>query len=145
MTQVKNNHDVKEFIPRTFSDIIDNFFNDTVGTTKVVKFLPSVDIVEGEKNYEIHVAIPGVNKEEVKVEFQEGKLTVSGERKLVRDESGAKKYHTVETQYGAFQRSFYLPDNINVEGIAAEYVNGILVVNIPKDEKKIAKATIQIR
>lgn len=144
MTLVKNNHDVKEFIPRTFSDIIDNFFNDTVGSGKIVKFLPGVDVAEGEKNYEIHVAIPGMKKEEIKIEFQEGKLTISGERKLEKEESG-KKYHTIETQYGAFQRSFYLPDNVYVEGIEASYTDGILKVNIPKDERKIAKATIQVK
>jgi HSP20 family protein len=143
MTLVKNNHEAKEFIPRTFSDIIDNFFNET--SSKVVKFLPSVDVVEDEKTYEIHVAIPGIKKEEIKIEFQEGKLSISGERKFEKHENNGKKYHTVETQYGAFKRSFYLPDNIDFEKINAEYIDGILKITVPKDQKKITKTTIEVK
>ncbi|MBX9852262.1 MAG: Hsp20/alpha crystallin family protein [Cytophagaceae bacterium] len=145
MTHAKSG-EVKEFIPKTFTDIIDNLFNDTLGnvSNKVLKFLPGADIVEGEKNYEIHLAIPGMNKEDIRIEFQDGKLTISGERKFEKEEQG-KKYYTVETQYGAFQRSFYLPDNINLEAIDASYEAGILKLNIPKDEKKIAKTTIQVK
>lgn len=143
MTLVTNNHQTKEFIPRTFSDIIDNFFNET--NSKVVKFLPSVDVVEDEKNYEIQVAIPGIKKEEIKIEFQEGRLSISGERKFEKHENSGKKYHTVETQYGAFKRSFYLPDNIDFEKISAEYTDGILKITVPKDQKKIARTTIEVK
>jgi HSP20 family protein len=143
MTQVKNNHDVKEFIPRSFTDIIDNFFNETIQNSATVNFLPRVDITESEKQYEIQLALPGFKKEEIKIDFQEGKLTVAGERKFEKIEG--KKYHTIESQYGSFKRSFQLPDKVNHEGIEAEYLNGILIITLPKDEKKIAKASINIK
>jgi HSP20 family protein len=146
MTLLKNNHhDVKEFTPKTFTDIIDNLFNDAVApASKVVKFLPAADVIETEKQYEICLAIPGVKKEEIKIEYQDDKLTISGERKFDNEQNG-KKYYTVETLYGTFNRSFYLPDNISPDKIEAEYVDGILKLFIPKDEKKIAKTTIQIK
>lgn len=144
MTLVKNNHhDVKDFMPRSFTDIIDNFLNESLHTTSTVKYLPRVDIVESEKNYEIHLALPGLNKEEIKIDFLEGKLIITGERKF--EQEAGKKYHTVETQYGSFKRVFQLPDNVNHESIEAQYVNGILKIDIPKDEKKISKASIQIK
>ena len=144
MTLVKNNHEVKDFMPKSFTDIIDNFFNESLGTASdVVKFLPRVDILEGEKSYEINLAMPGVKKEEIKIDFQEGKLTVSGERKFEKEPS--KKYHTVETQYGSFKRAFHIPDNVNHEGIEAAYADGILKILIPKDEKKITKASIPVK
>jgi HSP20 family protein len=146
MTLVKNNHvDVKEFVPRTFSDLLDNFFTDTVSkTTKGNKFLPGVDVIESEKSYEVNAALPGMNKEDIKIDLHEGKLSISGERKFVNEDK-TKTYHTIETQYGSFFRSFYLPEDAASEGIEAEYKNGILTVLIPKDEKKNYKATIQVK
>lgn len=143
MTLVKNNPNAKEFIPTSFSDIIDNFFKDSVTETNTMKFLPKVDIAEDEKKYEIQLALPGLQKENINIHLEDGKLTISGERKFEKKED--KKYHTVETQYGAFQRSFYLPDKASNEGIDASYTDGILTVNIPKDEKRIAKTAIQIK
>lgn len=144
MTLVKNNGSVKEFIPTSFTDIIDNFFKDSVADSSVLRFLPKVDIAEDEKKYEIHLAVPGIQKENIKIDLQDGKLTISGERKFEKSED-SKKYHTVETQYGAFQRSFYLPDKASSEGIEATYNDGILTVNIPKDERKLAKTSIQVK
>ena len=146
MTLVKNNAELNGFIPTSFTDIIDNFFKDSVGNnnSKVLKFFPKVDVAEDELKYEIHLAIPGMKKEEFKIDLVDGKLLISGERKFEKSEE-SKKYHTLETQYGAFQRAFYLPEKANVEAIEASYVDGILLITIPKDEKKIAKATIQVK
>ena len=147
MTLVKNNAELNGFIPTSFTDIIDNFFKDSVGNnnSKVLKFFPKVDVAEDETKYEIHLAIPGMKKEEFKIDLVDGKLLVSGERKLEKSGDDNKKYHTLETQYGAFQRAFYLPEKANIEAIGATYVDGILLITIPKDEKKIAKATIQVK
>ncbi|HEX8545347.1 MAG TPA: Hsp20/alpha crystallin family protein [Cytophagaceae bacterium] len=146
MTLVKNNSELNGFIPTSFTDIIDNFFKDSVNNNeaKILKFFPKVDIVEDEQKYEIHLAIPGMKKEEFKIDLADGKLLISGERKFEKSE-GSKKYHILETQYGAFQRAFYLPEKANAEAIEAAYNDGILLITIPKDEKKIAKATIQVK
>ena len=133
----------REFVPRTFSDIIDNFVNNTKAETSERKFLPNADIVEDEKAYQLAIVIPGVNKEEIKVEIAEGKLSVKAERKFNKEEG--KKYHAIESPYGVFARSFYLPDDVNAEGIDASYKNGILYLVLPKDEKKAHKAIIEIK
>ncbi len=144
MALVKNNGDVKEFIPTSFTDLIDNFFNDAASNgTKALRFQPGVDIVEEENKYAIQLTLPGMKKEDIKIDLHEGKLSVSGERKFVREEN--KKYHSVQTNYGAFERSLYLPDNAKPEAIEAEYIDGVLIVSIPKDEKKIYKASIQVK
>jgi HSP20 family protein len=135
---------LKSLFLHHFQILFDNFFKDSVSDNSAIKFLPKVDIAEDEKKYEIHLAVPGINKENIKIDLEDGKLTISGERKFEKTEDG-KKYHTVETQYGAFKRSFYLPDKASNEGIDAEYNNGILTVHIPKDEKKLAKTAIQIK
>lgn len=146
MTLVKNNHsDAKEFVPGTFSDLLDNLFTNAVSkTVKSDKFFPKIDVVENEKSYEVDAALPGMNKEDIKIDLQEGKLSISGERKFAHEDK-TKTYHSVETQYGSFFRSFYLPEDVASEGIEAEYKNGILKVVIPKDEKKNYKATIQVK
>jgi HSP20 family protein len=145
MTLIKNNHrDIKEFIPRNLTDIIDNLFNEVSDAgVASTKFFPAADVAETEKNYEIHLALPGMKKEEIKIELHEGKLTVSGERKFEKDETG-KKYYRLETQFGVFNRSFYLPDNIDGSSIEAAYSEGILTLIVPKDAKKSTRSTIAI-
>ena len=146
MTLIKTKQ-ANELSPASFSDFIDNFLKDSFGTNytnRAVKFLPGVDIAEDEKTYEISLAVPGLNKEDFKINLEENKLTISGERKLVKEDD-SKKYHTIETQYGSFSRTFYLPQLANTEAISAEYVNGILKLSIPKDEKKTLKTNIEVK
>eukprot|EP00657_Telonema_sp_P-1_P005440 TRINITY_DN22797_c0_g1_i1.p1 TRINITY_DN22797_c0_g1~~TRINITY_DN22797_c0_g1_i1.p1 ORF type:complete len:126 (-),score=35.10 TRINITY_DN22797_c0_g1_i1:18-395(-) len=66
------------------------------------------------------------NKEDIKIDIKQDRLTVSGERKL-ENEKKEKNYHSVESYYGSFSRSFYLPDNIKVEKVEAEYKDGCLL------------------
>lgn len=128
---------------RTFSNLFDRFFND-VANERFYRFLPDVDFVETEKAYELHAAIPGLNKEDFNIEVSDGLLTISGERKFVNEEKG-KTYHSIETKYGSFTRTFQLPDNVDANKINAEYVNGILKVTVPKDEAKKLKSKITVK
>jgi HSP20 family protein len=123
---------------------LDSFFRDSFFESKNGKFIPTADIAEDEKAYHIAIALPGVKKEEVKIELNEGILSVSGEKKLEKEENG-KKYHAVESYYGIFNRSFKLPGDANAEAIEAEYKDGILSIAVPKQEEKAAKSTIQIK
>jgi|SRR6185437_2772799 len=136
-----NRNATREFIPRTFSDIIENFVNNAETTER--KYLPSADIAEDEKAYYLNIVLPGINKEDIKVETAEGKLTVKAERKFSKEEG--KKYRTVESPYGVYARSFHLPEDVNVQTIEATYTNGILHLVLQKDEKKTQKATIEIK
>lgn len=134
---------MQENMPNTFSAMLDRFFNESVNSRNFSGFTPHVDACETENGYEVEAALPGVKKEDISIDFQEGKLTITGERKLEKQEEG-RRYHMLETQYGSFSRTFYLPDNVNPDKITAEFNDGILLVNIPKDEKKVMKRQINI-
>lgn len=125
-----------------FDDLInDRFFTQERGSSK--SFVPQVDISESEQAFELSVAIPGISKEELSIDLKDGNLTISGERKF-SDELKEKKFHSLETRYGSFQRSFQLPDSINAEKVEANYENGLLNIVIPKDEKKVKNHSIVV-
>lgn len=103
------------------------------------EWTPSVDVVEDEKEYVIKAELPEVKKEDVKVNVENGTLTISGERKLEKEEKG-KKYHRLERAYGSFLRSFSVAEGTKPDRIVAEFKDGVLKVHLPKDEKTKAKA-----
>ena len=134
-----------DFVPTSFSHLIDRFFNDSVARTggSSYSFVPKVDILENEKGYEINVAVPGLSKEDFKIDLNDNFLTISGERKFSKERK-ENNLHVVETQYGNFSRSFSLPENVDASKINAAYNNGILEITVPKDEKKTLKTTIKV-
>jgi len=136
-------YNTNDYVPATFSSLIDRFFNDNLTRSGGSMFQPRVDIVENENAYELHVAAPGMNKEDFQIEAKDNFLTVSGERKF-ESEKKEKNWHSIETQFGSFSRSFTLPENADASKITARYNNGILEVSIPKDEKKALKTTIKV-
>ena len=104
---------------------------------------PTADISETDKEFVVRADLPGLKKEEVKVTFNDGLLTIQGERKQHKEET-KEKYHRVENYYGSFSRAFSLPDNIKADAIRCESKDGVLSVHIPKSEQKKPKEiTIQ--
>jgi HSP20 family protein len=142
MKIVKTNQ-LDPMYPSNFSSVLDKFFNDSFGAIEK-PFNPAVDIAEDEKNFEIHVAVPGVQKKDFKVEFVDGKLNISGERKLEEKKEG-KNFHSIESQYGSFKRSFFLPEDVKADAIEATYEDGLLKVLIPKKEKTEVKKAIEVK
>ena len=136
---------LNDFVPTSFNHLVDRFFNESLGRSggSAYSFVPKVDIIEDEKAFEIHLAVPGMSKEDFKIDLKDNQLTVSGERKF-KNGVEEKNYRSVETQYGAFSRIFVLPENVNAERIEARYNNGILELVVPKDEKKLLKTTIKV-
>lgn len=145
MSLVRYNTTLNDFVPTTFSNLIDRFFNESLNRTggSAYSFVPKVDIMENEKAFEILVAVPGMNKEDFKIDLKDNYLTVSGERKFTKEQND-NNFHSIETQYGTFSRSFSLPENVDATKIAAKYNNGILEIQVPKDEKKTLKSTIKV-
>jgi HSP20 family protein len=97
----------------------------------VEEFMPLADIVEREKEYLVKVDLPDVRKEDVKVLFDDGVLTIKGERKVEKEEKG-DKVHRTERFYGMFERSFVLPDDVDVKTIRAESKEGVLTIHLPR-------------
>jgi HSP20 family protein len=99
---------------------------------------PSADISENEKEYLIRASLPGVKKEDIKVQMQEGMISIEGERRQEKEDKN-EKFHRIESVYGSFSRSFGLPDNVKAEAVKSEFKDGVLTVHIPKAEKEKAK------
>lgn len=128
-----------------FSTMLDRFFNDSLASRgRVNSFSPHVDAYETEKSYEIEAALPGMKREDIKVDFHQGRLTIAGERQF-RNEQNQRRYHMVESSFGSFQRSFQLPDTVDASGIQASFEDGMLRVSVPKDEQKTMRHQIQIK
>lgn len=99
--------------------------------TDEASFMPKCDVIEEKEHFALSMDLPGIPKEDVKIEVKDGFLTVSGMRK--NEESKTEKgYQYFEKQYGSFQRSFRLGDGLDGENIHAEYDNGVLKINIGK-------------
>jgi HSP20 family protein len=103
-----------------------------------------VDILESKDSYLIRVELPGMRREDLKTEVNEGVLTLSGERKYEEPANGVE-YHRAERVAGRFSRSFYLPQTVKHDGIKATYRDGILEVQVPKaDEAKPRQIAISV-
>jgi HSP20 family protein len=92
---------------------------------------PAVDIQETDTEYVVKADLPEVKKEDVKVEFEDGVLTVQGERKMDKEEKD-KKFHKIERGYGKFVRRFALPTEVDGTKVSAEFKEGVLNVHLPK-------------
>jgi len=109
-------------------------------------FSPRINTREGEFAYHIEVDLPGVKKEDINIQLEDGVLKVSGERK-VKEEIKEENYYKVESSFGSFSRSFSLPEEADVENIHAESIDGVLEIVVPKLEEakvdKVKKITIK--
>ncbi len=145
MSIVRFSTGVNDYAPASFNSLIDRFFNESL-TRKggsQYSFVPKTDIVENEKGFEILIAVPGMKKEDFTIDVNENVLSVSGERKFNK-ERNENYYVSIESQYGSFKRSFTLPESVDAGKITASYVNGVLEIVLPKDEKKSLKTSIRV-
>ena len=134
-------------------------------------FVPAADILETPQGFELHLALPGVKKEAINIEFHDGQLVIAGERAnpassakeaaatateangndenkpavVTPEAPAAPRFRRTETNYGTFSRSFRLPETVNVKAIGAELTDGILRVTLPFDTDKVTKQHIEIR
>ena len=90
------------------------------------------DVKETDSGYELDVDLPGFKKEEIRLELQNGYLTISTEKNLENKEEKHGKVLRQERYSGAMQRSFYVGENLTEEDVQAKYENGVLIVFLPK-------------
>ncbi len=127
-------------------DEMARLFDDRVGNRasgESVGWTPACDIYEDEDAVALRFDLAGVDPKDVEIRFENGVVTLRGERKLEREEQ-RDRYHRVEMAYGTFTRSFSLPGTIDAEGIRAESRNGVLSVVLPKRPESKPK-TIQVK
>jgi HSP20 family protein len=104
---------------------------------------PAADIYEDEEGLTLRFELAGVDPKDVDLRFENGVLTIKGERRLEQEEK-RENYHRLELSYGAFNRSFSLPPTVDTEKIAAESKLGVLVVHLPKKAEAKPKS-IQVK
>jgi HSP20 family protein len=97
-------------------------------------WVPAINILEREDAMVITADLPGLKAEDVEVTVEEGTLSIRGERRLEEAAEG-ETYHRVERLYGVFERTFTLPNSVDVEKIEARFCNGEMVLTLPKREE----------
>lgn len=130
------------FFPSIFNrffDDFDNFFN-----LNNYGLMPATNVVETDQQFEVEMAIPGMEKEDIKVNVDNNLLTISCEKEDKKEEK-EKNYTRREFSYGSFCRSFTLPKSVNVDKINASYDKGILKIMLPKKEEEKSKLSKEIK
>jgi HSP20 family protein len=107
------------------------------------EWTPAVDIKEAEKEYVVTADLPDVKREEVKVSFNEGVLTLEGEKKLEKEEK-TERFHRIERGYGKFVRRFALPNEVDADHVTAEFKDGVMTIRVPKSAHAKPK-TIEVK
>ena len=105
------------------------------GGSTLRRWMPPMDLVETDDHFVLRADLPGLGEDDVKIEFEDGTLTVSGERKA-EHESKNEGYYRVERAFGSFSRSLTLPQGIDPEAVTASFDRGVLEVRIPKPEER---------
>lgn len=108
-------------------------------------WFPEIDVFEKENRLVTKIDLPGMNKEDVKVEVTDGQLAISGERKTEAEEK-KENFYRCEREYGSFYRAVPLPEGVKLEDIKATFADGVLEVSVPlpaKPEAKVRKVEVQ--
>lgn len=138
---------------RSFQREIDRLFNDFFQGWGVPAereagqstLMPSLDVRQSDKAYEISVELPGVKPEEVDVSIDNGVLTIRGEKKM-EEEHKDKDQIRVERSYGSFARALTLPDDANPDGCEASFKDGVLKITLPRrEEAQQQRRKVEIR
>ena len=131
----------RSYKPFLWSNLFDDDFFSSVPQRNTT--LPAVNIREDEKSFTLDLAVPGMDRKDLKIEINEDVITVSSEHKEekeVNDDTFKRK----EFSFSSFCRSFYLPENVNKDKIEANYKDGILSVVLPKETEEKTKLSRQI-
>jgi HSP20 family protein len=136
-------YNTANWLDQFFTDFDKALGSNTKVSSKSGTFHPAVDILEEQEDYVLRAELPGVSKENIKVEVKENKLTLKG-RKDAAVEARSGEYRYVESAYGEFTRSFELPRNVSGEAIKADFQNGVLTLRIPKAKEALSR-TIEIK
>jgi len=97
-------------------------------------WMPLTDIYEDKDKYTLKLDLPGIKKDDVKISFVDGRLSISGER-IQESEHKDSKCHRIERSFGRYYRSFNLPENVQSDKINAEFKDGQLSISVPKAEE----------
>lgn len=132
---------VPGFLP--MSDLLDRFFGEGPRLTTRVGFVPTLDVVQGEKEVVVSAELPGMSSDAIDVKVDGDLLTIAGEKKDGL-ERGDGQGHYSERRYGTFSRSVRLPPALDADNVSAAYEHGVLTVRIPR-VPEVTPRKIEIR
>jgi HSP20 family protein len=116
-------------------DRLNRMFADFYGEAFGQAWVPPVDIFEtNDHEVVLQAELPDLKRDDIKLTFENGVLTIQGERRL-SDEVKRENYHRTERQHGTFSRSFTLPNTVDAARISASYKDGLLTVRLPQREE----------
>jgi HSP20 family protein len=110
-----------------------------------IGWYPEIDVFEKDNRLVTKIDLPGMKKEDVKVEITDGQLAISGERKSEAEQKG-EEFYRCEREYGSFYRSVPLPEGAKIDDVKATFTEGVLEVSVPlpaRPEAKMRKVEIQ--
>ena len=122
-----------------------NFLDDPFFYEGETNKLMSTDITENDKQYELHMELPGFKKENIEIELDNGNLKIHAKNEQNNEAKEKGKVIRQERFYGELSRSFYVGDNIDVDNIDASFEDGILKLVVPKKEIKDNKKFIELK
>lgn len=130
----------------SLANLIDEFLSQDTESFDNLSTLPAVNVLEGEKDFVIEVAVPGMKKENLGIEVNNDQLIIEGKEQQNDDNIEEKATYTKrEFAYNNFKRVFTLPDSVDTQNITAEYTDGILSVTLPKKPEAQVQAKKKIK
>ncbi|MBN2414284.1 Hsp20/alpha crystallin family protein [bacterium] len=124
-----------------FDRVFNSFFSGSELSDR--EWMPSVDLSESKDGYELVAEIPGMDRKDITVSLKDNILTLSGEKKIEKKDED-KNHFRSERVFGKFERSFKLAGEVKSDDIKAKYKDGVLTIEIPKDEKKNSPKMISV-
>ena len=130
------NDDISSIVHKSF----DNLFPEYVFEQEMKGMVVPVDIKEFEKKYTVKAEIPGIKKEDIKLDIKKNSLKIEAVKEIENEEEDKnKKYHKSEFRYGEYSRTLYFPEDVDIDKCTATLKNGILTVNLEKAVKEDEK------
>ncbi|MCK0132572.1 Hsp20/alpha crystallin family protein [Flavobacteriaceae bacterium F08102] len=126
-----NISDIKPKFPNIVEKFLGKKITDDTTSDQEVAIVPSVNIADANKAFEVNVALPGLDKKDVKIEIQNDCLIVSSEKQYEKEEKN-KNWMRREYGYASFQRMFQLPESADQDKIQAQMKNGVLSIKVAK-------------
>ena len=133
-TRNRNLNSLQNEIDRVFDRFFPSREQTQESSSSRAVWRPQMDLTETDESYRLHLDMPGMSKDELKISYQDNELVVSGERKSTHTDED-EEFVRVERSFGQFRRSFTLPRTVDADNIDATYENGVLTVTVPKTEK----------
>jgi HSP20 family protein len=137
-------HSIQNEMNRLFNSVFDPPAQAAGENPSTRRWIPAMDLVETSGYYVLRADLPGISEADLNIDLEDNVLTISGERRAVREEDEAG-YYRVERAFGTFSRSLTLPDGVDPDSVHADFDRGVLEIRIPKPEqRKPRKVAIRV-